>query len=67
MMFTANVVDQIIGGTFTVHLMPDTILTLTASTGQTKGSHNIPASEPLFPVPYKDNFECECSIRVYLK
>ena len=56
--------DQIKGGNFTAHLIPDTILTLTTSTGQTKGSYDIPPSKP-FPIPYKDDFECECSIRVY--
>jgi len=39
-------------------------MTLSTSTGQTKGSYSIPPSKP-FPIPYNDNFECECSIRVY--
>ena len=52
-------------GKFTVPLDPDTIMTLSTSTGQTKGSYSIPPSKP-FPIPYNDDFDCECSIRVYL-
>ena len=52
------------GGKFTIPLAVDTIMTLSTSTGQTKGSYSIPPSKP-FPIPYNDDFECECSIRVY--
>ena len=62
---TADAIDQIKDGTFTAHLEPDTILTLTTSTGQAKGSSSIPSSKP-FPIPYNDDFDSECSIRVYL-
>jgi len=55
--FKSNAVDQITAGTFTAYLVPDTILTLTTSTGQTKGVYPIPPSKP-FPIPYKDDFEC---------
>jgi len=42
---------------FTAHLLPDTILTLSTSTSQTKGSYsNIAPSKP-FPIPYRDDFE----------
>ena len=45
------------GGKFTAHLDPDTILTLSTSTGQKKGSYgDVPPSKP-FPIPYKDDFE----------
>jgi len=45
------------GGKFTAHLDPDTVLTLSTSTGQNKGSYgDVPSSEP-FPTPYKDDFE----------
>ena len=48
---------QVSGGMFTAHLLPDTILTLSTSTGQNKGSYdNIPVSKP-FPIPYMDDFE----------
>lgn len=63
--FVASIIDQIKGGKFTARLVPDTILTLTTSTGQAKGSYSGPPSKP-FPIPYKDDFESERSIRVYL-
>ncbi|XP_065883911.1 galactocerebrosidase-like isoform X2 [Dysidea avara] len=48
---------QVSGGKFTAHLDPDTILTLSTSTGQKKGSYgDVPPSKP-FPIPYKDDFE----------
>ena len=53
------------GGKFTIPLAVDTIMTLSTSTGQTKGSYSSPPSKP-FPVPHNDDFECERSIRVYL-
>ena len=40
-------------------------MTLSTSTGQSKGSYSIPPSKQ-FPIPHNDDFECECSIRVYL-
>lgn len=43
-------------GTFTVTLEGNSIYTLTTTTGQHKGSCDIPKNSP-FPFPYKDNFE----------
>lgn len=60
-LLAAYPVGQIKGGTFTAHLAPDTILTLTTSTGQAKGSYGSQPSKP-FPIPYKDDFESECLI-----
>jgi galactosylceramidase len=44
-------------GTFTITLDPNSIYTISTTTGQQKGSFdNIPASQP-FPFPYCDDFE----------
>lgn len=54
---TPDLFFQVSDGMFTAHLTPDTILTLSTSTGQSKGSYdNIPPSKP-FPIPYMDDFE----------
>jgi len=45
------------GGNFTAHLDPDTILTLSTSTGQQKGSYGDVSPSKPFPIPYKDDFE----------
>ena len=46
------------GGTISITLPPNSICTLTTTTGQIKGqpAHRIP-SETAFPLPYHDNFE----------
>ncbi|MBU5346312.1 discoidin domain-containing protein [Paenibacillus lautus] len=43
-------------GTFTLELDADSIYTLTTTTGQMKGSHEVPVRTP-FPVVYSDDFE----------
>ena len=44
-------------GRFTITLEPNTVYSLSTTTGQQKGSFdNIPASKP-FPLPYEDNFD----------
>ena len=45
------------GGKFTAHLDPDTILTLSTSTGQRKGSYGDVSPSKPFPIPYNDDFE----------
>ena len=45
-------------GKFSISLAPDTITTLSTSTGQSKGSYGSPPSKP-FPIPHNDDFECE--------
>jgi galactosylceramidase len=61
----SNIRDQFIrqaaikpaNGEFTVTLEPDSIYSLSTTTGQQKGSfNNIPASKP-FPFPYSENFD----------
>jgi len=43
-------------GSFIITLEPDTIYSLTTTTGQGKGAATPPLASP-FPFPYKDNFE----------
>lgn len=44
-------------GAFSIKLMPNTVYSLSTTTGQQKGSFaDIPASKP-FPLPYVDNFD----------
>ena len=44
-------------GRFTITLEPNTVYSLSTTTGQQKGSFdNVPASKP-FPLPYEDNFD----------
>lgn len=46
-----------LGGTFTVTLEPDSIYSLSTTTGQQKGSfESVPAAKP-FPFPYYETFE----------
>jgi len=52
------------GEKFTIPLNPDSILTLSTSNGQTKGSYSIPPSKP-FPFPHNDDFECESASLVF--
>ena len=42
-------------GSFSVKLEPDSIYSLTTTTGQSKGNAQRPAGAP-FPFPYTDNF-----------
>ncbi|HEV2498275.1 MAG TPA: family 16 glycoside hydrolase [Terriglobia bacterium] len=44
------------GGSFSLTLDPDSLYSLTTTTGQHKGDAVAPASAP-FPFPYQDNFE----------
>lgn len=44
------------GGSFTVHLDPNKVYTLSTTTGQAKGQKTIPSSAS-FPFPYNDNFD----------
>ena len=44
------------GGAFTYTFQPESIYTLTTTTGQTKGNATPPAATP-FPLPFKDDFE----------
>jgi hypothetical protein len=44
------------GGTFSITLAPDSIYSLTTTTGQTKGNLTPPSSSP-FPFPYADSFD----------
>ena len=45
------------GGTFTITLQPNSVYSLSTTSGQQKGSFaDIPASQP-FPLPYEDNFD----------
>jgi hypothetical protein len=48
------------GGAFTCTFQPESIYTLTTTTGQAKGSPLPPAATP-FPLPFKDDFESYAS------
>jgi galactosylceramidase len=41
---------------FTLHLQSNSVYTLTTTTGQQKGAHDIPADRP-FPFPFKENYD----------
>ena len=43
-------------GVFSFALKPDSVYTFTTTTGQTKGSRNIPDDKP-FPFPYQEDYE----------
>ena len=45
-----------VDGQLSLELAPDSLYSLTTTTGQTKGSKKAPASQR-FPMPYKDDFE----------
>lgn len=44
------------GGSFTITFDPDSLYSLTTTTGQHKGDAQPPPNKP-FPLPYRDNFE----------
>ncbi len=45
-----------VNGSFSINLEGNSVYTLTTTTGQRKGSFEIPKDSP-FPLPYKDDFE----------
>jgi galactosylceramidase len=45
-----------VGGSFTYNFQPESVYTLTTTSGQTKGGATPPAPAP-FPAPFKDDFE----------
>ena len=47
----------IVNGSFQITLVPDSIYTLTTTTGQQKGEFPSPPSPEPFPVPYTESFE----------
>lgn len=44
-------------GVFTVYVEPDSVVTITSTTGQQKGSFPPPPSNFPFPIPYKEDFD----------
>jgi galactosylceramidase len=47
---------KLTGGT-EIDLEPDAVYTLTSTTGQRKGTHDVPPRQQAFPIPFADSFE----------